>query len=170
MTNPEWQPWMERSSGLASVSVFLSDAQGRLLMVQDLDQYGGKWSPVAGYIDDLVGEEPEVAALREAKEEMDLEVRLDQLLGVWHYYENGVKPKMHVGYAYTGTILSGTFTPQAEEIQNWGLFSPEDIERMYREGKLKTPAYNYQGFKLWENGTKHPLTVVQSNRSIVFTE
>ena len=170
--------WAERSSSLASVSIFLSDERGRLLMVQDLDEHGGKWSPIAGYVDDLMGEEPEIAALREAKEELGLDIRLDQLLGVWHYYEkNGIheapsgngngdkngKVKMHVGYAFCGTILDGTFKMQAEEIQNYGFFTPAEIEQMHIDRKLKTPEYNYDGFKLWEKGTKHPLDIVRSN-------
>lgn len=165
-------PWAERSSSLASVSIFLSDEKGRLLMVQDIEEHGGKWSPIAGYIDDLLGEEPEVAALREAKEELGLDVRLEKLLGVWHYYEkNGEVPengkkekqKMHVGYAYTGTILGGTFVKQEEEIQNWGFFSPDQVEDMYNQGKLKTPEYNYVGFDLWKKKAEHPLEVVLSN-------
>ena len=165
-------PWAERSSSLASVSIFLADEVGRLLMVQDIEEHGGKWSPVAGYIDDLTGEEPEVAALREAKEELGLDIRLEKLLGVWHYYEknghrneNGKpeKHKMHVGYAYTGTILGGTFDMQEEEIQNWGFFTPEEVDQVYRDGKLKTPEYNYVGFELWKKKSEHPLEVVVSN-------
>lgn len=182
MMSPEHRPfppplesedsWRERSSGMASVSVFLSDPSGRLLMVQDLNRYGGKWSPIAGYIDDLLGEEPEIAALREAKEEMGLDVRLDTLLGVWHYYENGTNreksnpPKIHVGYAYTGTILGGSFTKQDAEIQDWGFFTPAEIEAMFQHGQLKTPEYNYQGFRLWQQGKKHPLDVILSNRTV----
>ena len=164
--------WAERSSSLASVSIFLSDEKGRLLMVQDIAEHGGKWSPIAGDIDDLLGEEPEVAALREAKEELGLDVRLDKLLGVWHYYEqNGHaqegnkkdKQKMHVGYSYTGTILGGTFEMQQEEIQNWGFFDPQEVEEMFQQGKLKTPQYNYVGFDLWMKKSEHPLEVVLSN-------
>jgi len=168
-TAPEEQPsWKEHSTGYASVSVFLSDAQGRLLMVQDHDSYGGKWSPIAGYIDDLDNEEPEVAALREAKEELGLNIRLNELLGVWHYYEkmaadNKDKVHMHVGYAFTGTILDGTFTPQADEVQNYGFFSPQEVELMHAQGLLKTPQYNYVGFKLWQEGTRHSLDVLLTN-------
>lgn len=166
-TQTEWQPWMERSSSLLSVAIFLSDDEGRLLMVQDIDEHGGKWSPIAGYIDDLLGEEPEAAALREAKEELGLTVLLDGFLGVWNYYENGTpdnKHAVHVGYAYTGKILDGTFEMQKEEIQNWGYFTPEQIEEMHAKGLLKTPQYNYRGFKLWQAGIKHPLEIVQTNR------
>lgn len=174
MPRPECQPretapWKEHTTASASASVFLSDAQGRLLMVQDIDAYGGKWSPIAGFVDVVNNEEPEVAALREAKEELGLNVRLDELLGVWHYYaEDGPKrhddkSHMHVGYAYTGTILGGSYNMQPEEIQNYGFFTHDQIEHMHTEGKLKTPQYNYVGFKLWESGTRHPLNVIQTN-------
>lgn len=151
-------------------------------MVQDVDHYGGKWSPIAGFVDVVYNEEPEMAALREAKEELGLNVRLDELIGVWHYYADddkdavayGKEPAvptpnkahMHIGYAYRGTILDGTFKMQEDEIQNYGFFTPNDIEQMYKDGKLKTPQYNYVGFKLWEKGTKHPLSIVQSNSKI----
>ena len=163
----EDETWREHSTGFGSVSVFLTNAEGKLLMVQDLDKFGGKWSPVAGYIDDLDHEEPEMTALREAKEEMGLDIRLDELLGVWHYYDKSAdhtdKVHMHVGYAYTGTILGGTYKMQKEEIQHYGFFSPEDVETMHDKGLLKTPQYNYVGFKLWESGKRYPRTLIQTN-------
>ncbi|MCL4531527.1 MAG: NUDIX hydrolase [Chloroflexi bacterium] len=168
----ESEPWREHSTGFASVSVFLTNNEGKLLMVQDLDKFGGKWSSIGGYIDDLDHEEPEMAALRETKEELGLDVRLDDLLGVWHYYDRSARGAsdnnvhMRVGYAYTGTILGGTFNMQKEEIQNYGFFTPEQVEELNRQGKLKTPQYHYVGFKLWQSGVRHPLTTVQTNGSI----
>lgn len=168
----ETESWREHASGYASVSIFLSDSEGRLLMVQDHDGYGGKWSPIAGYIDDLDHEEPEMAALREAKEELGLDVRLEELLGVWHYYDKNGQPDsnrvhMHVGYAYTGTILGGSFEKQESEIQNFGFFTPAEVEEMHANGQLKTPQYNYVGFKLWQGGTRLPLTAIQTNGKII---
>lgn len=174
----EAAPWKEHTSASASASVFLSDNQGKLLMVQDIDAFGGKWSPIAGFVDVNLKEEPEMAAIREAKEELGLDVRLDELIGVWHYYAaddkdsvaygKTAKPDtdrahMHIGYAYRGTILGGTFSMQPEEIQNWGFFTPEDVEKMHGAGLLKTPQYNYVGFKLWRDGAHHPLSVIQTN-------
>ena len=169
-THPEQPAWKEHSTGLGSVSIFLSDSEGRLLMVQDLEKYGGKWSPIAGYIDDVDHEEPEMAALREAKEELGLDIRLDELLGVWHYYttgdtENNGKPHMHVGYAYTGTILDGTFTMQKDEIQNFGFFTTEQFEKLQASDMIKTPQYNVKGFELWKNNTRHPRSVVVTNNN-----
>ncbi len=147
-------------------------------MVQDIEKYGGKWSPIAGFVDVTNNEEPEVAAIREAKEELDLDVRLDELIGVWHYYvadskntvaygkeaESADKAHMHIGYAYRGTILGGSFTMQEDEIQNYGFFSPDQFDGMLKAGKIKTPQYNAVGFELWKNGTRHPRSVVVTNR------
>ncbi|MEK7060712.1 MAG: NUDIX hydrolase [Patescibacteria group bacterium] len=172
MTNKEQESWKEHSTGTSSVSIFLSDDQGRLLMVQDLNICGGKWSPIAGYIDDLDHEEPEAAAIREAKEELGLTVRLDKLLGVWHYYDNEThsandttekkNKHMHLGYAYTGTIIDGTFQMQKEEIQNFGFFTEEQFNLLLSENIIKTPHYNAKGYEIWKNGVGHPLEVVQT--------
>ena len=176
----EQSVWKEHTKASASVSIFLSDPEGRLLMVQDIDQYGGKWSPIAGFVDVVFNEEPEAAAIREAKEELGLDIRLDELIGVWHYYaddnkeavaygktnpstEGADKAHMHIGYSYRGTILGGTFEMQEDEIQNWGFFSPAEIERMHTAGKIKTPQYNYKGFKLWQEGARHPRSIIQTN-------
>lgn len=165
----EQAPWKEHTTASASASVFLTDSLGRLLMVRDIDRYGGKWSPIAGFVDVQNNEEPEVAAIREAKEELGLDVILTGLLGVWHYYAEDAPKKpdetshMHVGYAYTGEILSGTFEMQQDEIQQWGYFSPSEIEELYKDGKLKTPQYNYKGYELWRQGLRYPRSVVQTN-------
>ena len=161
----EYSAWKEHSTGTSSVSIFLSDEEGRLLMVQDLDKYGGKWSPIAGYIDDLDHEEPEAAAIREAKEELGINARLDKLLGVWHYYDDGtndMKKSMHLGYAYTGTIIDGTFQMQPEEIQNFGFFTEEQFKLLLSENRIKTPQYNAKGYEIWKNGVRHPLDVIQT--------
>lgn len=162
----ELSAWKEHSTGTSSVSIFLSDKEGRLLLVQDLDKYGGKWSPIAGYIDDLDHEEPEAAAIREASEELGLNIRLDKLLGVWHYYEDTHTPQpMHLGYSYTGEILDGSFKMQKDEIQNYGFFTEEQFNLLLSDDRIKTPQYNAVGYTLWKNGVRHPLNVVQTKDS-----
>lgn len=171
----EKNTWKEHSTGTSSVSIFLADDQGRLLMVQDLDENGGKWSPIAGYIDDLDHEEPEAAALREAKEELGINARLDKLLGVWHYYDDDqqvttndslkLNKHMHLGFAFTGTIIDGSFVMQKEEIQNYGFFTEEQFNLLLSEDKIKTPQYNAKGYEIWKNGIRHPLEVIQTKSS-----
>lgn len=177
MINKEQLPWKEHTKASASASVFLHDEQGRLLMVQDIEKYGGKWSPIAGFVDVTNNEEPEMAAIREAKEELDLDVRLDELIGVWHYYAPDDKANiaygmpttqkdkahMHIGYAYRGTILGGSYTMQEDEIQNYNFFTPEQFTYMLERNEIKTPQYNAVGYELWKNGTRHPRSVVITN-------
>lgn len=184
----EKAPWKEHTNASASAAVFLTDEHNRLLMVRDIDEHGGRWSPIAGFVDVCDNETPQDAAVREAKEEMDLDVQLDSLLGVWHYYADNDqhavaygkdappentpanKAHMHIGYAYRGTILGGSFTMQKEEIQDWGFFTREEIEEKYRNGELKTPQYNYVGYQLWKNDIQHPLDVVIASRPVRATK
>lgn len=150
-------------------------------MVQDTLDWGGKWAPIAGLVDVLNQEPPELAAAREAKEEMDLDIRLTDFIGVWSYYANDAedpgdpkrparqkpyqddKPKLHIGFAFCGVIEGGSFTKQDDEVQNWGFFSPSDIDQMFAAGNIKVPEYNYKAITLWRNKHHHPLTLVQSN-------
>lgn len=159
MQSKETESWKEHTSGFSSVAVYISDELGRLLMVQDIDS--GKWAPIAGYIDDKDFEEPEMAAIREAKEELGLDVTLDKLIGVWHYQEENGTP--HIGYGYTATVDYGTFIPQANEIRDYRYFSPDEIEQLHKEGNLKTPQYNYKGYQLWRDKIFHPRSVIIAN-------
>lgn len=177
MTNSEREPRKEKITTSVSATVFLTDNNGNLLMVQDTPEWGGKWAPIAGLVDVQNQESPESAALREAKEEMDLDIRLTDIIGVWTYYAQDAdhpeisnpfrldddKPKLHVGIAFCGSIIGGTFTKQDEEVQNWGFFSPLQIDQMYEQNQIKVPQYNYKAIELWREKHHHPLTLLQSN-------
>lgn len=174
---PLWKK--EHTNASASATIFLADEKGRVLLVQDIDKYGGKWGPLGGFVDVVYNEEPEIAAIREAKEELDLDVRLDDLIGVWHYYvEDDVhsvayndtpqpstvdKAHMHIGYSYRGTILGGSYTMQKDEIQNWGFFTDEQFKYMIKNNMVKSPQYISVGYDLWRKGTAHPLSVIQAS-------
>lgn len=177
-THVEPSPRKEKITTSVSATVFLTDKEGRLLMVQDNAEWGGKWAPIAGLVDVLNHESPSDAAVREAKEEMDLDITLTDIIGVWTYYaydadnpeeasnpfkEDDDKPKLHIGFAFCGTIAGGSFTKQDEEVQNWGFFTPLEIDRMFAEGKIKVPQYNYTAIQMWREKHHHPLTLLQSN-------
>ena len=78
-THPLWLP------GVTAVVVH----EHRLLMVKRADN--GQWTPVTGIVDP--GEEPAVAARREALEETGVEIRVDRLAmtsaGTEVTYDNG---------------------------------------------------------------------------------
>lgn len=177
MKNSEREPRKEKITTSVSATVFLTNEAGNLLLVQDTPEWGGKWAPIAGLVDVLNQEALEQTAIREAKEEMDLNIQLTDIIGVWTYYASDAnhpevsnpfkgdndRPKMHVGVAFCGTILGGTFTKQDEEVQNWGFFSQIEIDRMFAEGKIKVPDYNFKAIQLWREKHHHPLSILQSN-------
>ena len=67
-----------------AVGTIITDGHGRVVLVRRAIEPGyGKWVFPGGYVDR--GEEVRLAALREAKEECGLEVRLDRLLNIYSY-------------------------------------------------------------------------------------
>jgi len=89
-----------------------------LLGRRNMEPALGMWSFVSGYVDR--GEKVEDAALREVKEETNLDVQLDELLGVFSEQNNP-----HVVIAYRASIqnedLSG-LTAQLDEVSELAFF------------------------------------------------
>lgn len=94
-----------------------------LLGRRNIDPAKGQWSFFSGYVDR--GEKVEEAALREVKEESNLDVQLEQLIGV--YSERG---NPHVIIAYRASILNNdisTLTADPEEVTELAFFTLEEI-------------------------------------------
>jgi ADP-ribose pyrophosphatase YjhB (NUDIX family) len=103
-----------------AVGTIIRDDQHRLVLVRRAIEPGyGKWVFPGGYVDR--GEEVQVAAVREAREEAGLEIRLDQLLNVYSY--GGPAPVIIV---YTATIVGGSLACDDEGLEA-RLFAPNDI-------------------------------------------
>ena len=89
-----------------------------LLGRRNMEPALGMWSFVSGYVDR--GEKVEEAAIREVKEETNLDVQLDELLGVFSEQGNP-----HVVIAYRASIkhndISG-LTPQLDEVSELAFF------------------------------------------------
>ena len=100
--------------------VVIASQDSRILMVKrDIDPMMGRWSFPSGYVDR--GEIVEEAAVREVREETNVEVSLDALLGV---YSRGGAPVVLVAYA--ASIVGGC--PQAgDEAQAVKLFAADDL-------------------------------------------
>jgi ADP-ribose pyrophosphatase YjhB (NUDIX family) len=62
-----------------TVAVLLADAAGRLLLVQNAGRES-EWSPLGGAVE--IGESPAAAAVREAGEEIGVDLALGQLIDV----------------------------------------------------------------------------------------
>jgi len=80
-----------------------------LLIQRGNEPKHGFWSFPTGFID--IGDTPEETAIREVKEEADVEVELDQLLGVYSDMERTV-----VLIVYVGRIVSGVPRGSAEAL------------------------------------------------------
>ncbi|OFW12674.1 MAG: NUDIX hydrolase [Acidobacteria bacterium RIFCSPLOWO2_12_FULL_67_14] len=84
-----------------AVGTIISDEHSRVVLVKRAIEPGyGKWVFPGGYVDR--GEEVQAAAVREAREETGLEVRLDRLINIYSY--TGRTPVIVV---YSATLLGG---------------------------------------------------------------
>ena len=100
--------------------VVIASRDSQILMVKrDIDPMMGRWSFPSGYVDR--GEVVEEAAVREVREETNVEVSLEALLGV---YSRQNAPVVLVAYA--ARIVGGS--PEAgDEAQAVKLFSADDL-------------------------------------------
>ena len=100
--------------------VVIASRNSRILMVKrDIDPMMGRWSFPSGYVDR--GEVVEEAAVREVREETNVEVSLDALLGVYSRHNAPV-----VLVAYAASIVGGS--PEAgDEAQAVKLYSADDL-------------------------------------------
>ena len=104
-----------------------------LLARRNMEPALGMWSFIGGYVDR--GEKVEDAALREVKEETNLDVQLNELLGV--YSEQG---NTHVVIAYRASIKHDDIshlTAQLDEVSELAFFPFDSMP------ELAFPADNY---------------------------
>jgi ADP-ribose pyrophosphatase YjhB (NUDIX family) len=100
-----------------AVGTIIRVPSGKIVLVKRAIEPGyGKWVFPGGYVDR--GEEVTLAAVREAREEAGLDVRLDHLINVYSYA--GRAPVIIV---YAATMLSGELVVDDEglEIREFGL-------------------------------------------------
>lgn len=94
-----------------------------LLGRRNIDPAKGQWSFISGYMDR--GEKVEEAAIREVKEETNLDIQLEQLIGV--YSEQG---NPHVVIAYRASVLNNDIRPltaQLDEVSELAFFTLEEM-------------------------------------------
>lgn len=114
---------------LPSVSVLPVDEAGRLLLVTETGHTDG-WHVLGGAVD--IGESPADAAVREAREEIGVEVRLVRLIDVLggpEYevrYPNGDQVA-YVSVVYEARIIDGSPTPSDGELSDVAWFEPAEL-------------------------------------------
>jgi ADP-ribose pyrophosphatase YjhB (NUDIX family) len=103
-----------------AVGTIIRRDDGRVVLVKRAIEPGfGKWVFPGGYVDR--GEEVTLAAVREAREETGLDVRIDRLVGIYSYA--GRTPIIIV---YAATLTGGTLAVDEEGLEaRW--FEPRTI-------------------------------------------
>lgn len=141
-----------------SSAVFIEDDQRRLLLLQQAKEVKGfKWGPPAGGMDPH--EDPITTALREAKEEIRVEVELIDLVGI--YPADRGDNASGIGFTFRGRIVSGEITLREQEIRNYKFFSPQEIEWLISNKMLYKPEYNLDSIRDWLLGVSYPLEVIR---------
>lgn len=103
-----------------AVGTIIEDPGGRIVLVRRAIEPGyGKWVFPGGYVDR--GEEVHLAAVREAREEAGLDIRLERLVNVYSYA--GTAPVIIV---YAASIVGGRLCCDDEGLEA-RLFEPETI-------------------------------------------
>ena len=117
---------------LPCVTVLPVDDQGRLLLARHAGHTDG-WGTVGGAVDP--GESPAQAAVREAREEIGVDIRLGRLLGVFGgpdyevTYPNGDRVAC-VPAVYEAKILAGNPAPADGELSEVAWFTPEELKSL----------------------------------------
>ena len=106
------------------VTVVVVRHEGKFLLGRrNIDPGRGMWSFFGGYVDR--GEKVEDAALREVKEETNLDVQLEGLIGI--YSEQG---DPHVLVVYQASIIeceANVLVAQSEEVSELAFFTWEEL-------------------------------------------
>lgn len=114
---------------LPSAAVLPADAGGRVLLGWPAGTTDG-WGTIGGAVDP--GESPAEAAIREAREEIGVEVRLGRLLDVLGgpdyevTYPNGDRVA-YVSAVYEGSIVAGDPAPADGELSKVAWFARDEL-------------------------------------------
>ena len=103
-----------------AVGTIITDPENRVVLVRRAIEPGyGRWVFPGGYVDR--GEEVRAAAVREAREETGLDVRLDRLINIYSY-----AGRVPVIVVYAATMLGGCLDCDEEGLEV-RFFTPEQI-------------------------------------------
>ena len=121
------------------VDVVVPSEEGVVLIRRGTDPYEGMWALPGGFAE--VGETLENAAVREAKEETNLDVELERLVGV--YSEPDRDPRGHnVSIAFLARVTGGD-PEAATDADEVAILDPSEVELAFDHRKILDDALNY---------------------------
>ena len=128
-----------------AVGTVITTADGRIVLVRRAIEPGyGLWVFPGGYVDR--GEEVTRAAIREAREEAGLQIRLEGLINIYSYPGRPV-----IVIVYKASVVGGELQTDDESLEA-GLFAPNDIpwsQLAFRSTR--------EGLEDYLGGTVHPI-------------
>ena len=123
------------------VDVVIPSEEGVVLIRRGSDPYEGMWALPGGFAE--VGETVENAAVREAKEETNLEVELERLVGV--YSEPDRDPRGHnVSVAFLARATGGE-PEAATDADEVAVLDPSEVELAFDHRKIIEDALGKDG-------------------------
>jgi 8-oxo-dGTP diphosphatase len=129
MTQEEFEASIAWSRVVAACVI--KDQEDKYLLVQEAQpKVYGLWNLAAGHVDK--DESIEDAAIREAKEETGLDVKLLNKVGIWHD-----KIEEPIRHAFIVEVTGGEIAPQPGEVLDVKWFTYDQIVQMKRDGKLR---------------------------------
>lgn len=114
--------------------IFMKDNEGRYLMVQEKGWNYGLWGVPGGHIDE--GETPQAAAVREAKEEVGITVRLiDE--NPFYVEQDDQKHRLYHGFLAENT--DGEIEINKDELLDARWIGLSEIKSLDAQNKIRSP-------------------------------
>ncbi|CAN5625869.1 NUDIX hydrolase [soil metagenome] len=115
-----------------TVDIVIPSGEGVVLIRRGSEPYQGMWALPGGFAE--VGESLENAAVRETKEETNLDVELEKLVGV--YSEPDRDPRGHnVSVTYLARITDGE-PEAATDADEVAILDPSEVELAFDHRKI----------------------------------
>jgi ADP-ribose pyrophosphatase YjhB (NUDIX family)/rhodanese-related sulfurtransferase len=113
------------------------DEEGRLLLVERADDRC--WGLISGWVEP--GEHPAETVVREAKEEVGLDVAVGELLGVFHRpASSATGPHAVVSVVYRTTVTGGEITLQPHEVLAVRWWHADDVPAWHLDHETRARA------------------------------
>jgi len=124
--------WIFFPDPKVAVAVVVQDGEEVLLVKRAFNPFRGKWMLPAGFVD--AGEDPEVAAVREVREETSLKVKIDELFMVLsgQEYDKGA----HIIIVYRARVLNGELSA-GDDASQAAYFSRDELPPLAFESSKK---------------------------------